>query len=61
VGIIGKLFEKGSFVQNVAEMNMADNHLNFWNKLVEVANDPYIYSQARLPSLVFDDVVIAGI
>jgi PmbA protein len=61
VGIIGKLFEKGSFVQNVAEMNIADNHLNFWNKLVEVANDPWIYSQARLPSLVFDNVVVAGI
>ncbi len=61
VGIIGKLFEKGNFVQNVAEMNIADNHLNFWNKLIEVANDPWIYSQARLPSLVFDDVVVAGI
>jgi PmbA protein len=61
VGIIGKLFDKGQFVQNVAEMNMADNHLKFWNKLVEVANDPWIYSQARFPSLVFDGVVIAGI
>jgi len=61
VGIIGKLFNKGQFVQNVAEMNMADNHLKFWNKLVEVANDPWIYSSARLPSLVFDGVVVSGI
>lgn len=61
VGIIGKLFDKGQFVQNVAEMNMADNHLKFWNKLVEVGNDPWIYSSARLPSLVFDGVVVAGI
>jgi PmbA protein len=61
VGVIGKLYEKGKFVQNVAEMNIADNHLNFWNKLVEIANDPWIYSQARLPSLVIDDVVVAGI
>jgi len=62
VGVIGKLFEKGRFVQNIAEMNIADNHLNFWNKLVEVANDPWIYnSQARLPSLVFDNIVVAGI
>ena len=61
VGIIGKLFNKGQFVQNVAEMNMADNHLKFWNKLIEVANDPWIYSNARLPSLVFDDVVVSGI
>ncbi len=61
VGIIGKLYEKGQFVQNVAEMNIADNHLNFWNKLVEVANDPWKYSQAIFPSLVIDDVVVAGI
>ncbi len=61
IGIIGKLYSKGQFVQNVAEMNMADNHLKFWNKLVEVANDPWIYSSARLPSLVFDGVVVSGI
>ncbi|MBN1144434.1 MAG: TldD/PmbA family protein [Bacteroidales bacterium] len=61
VGIIGKLYDKGQFVQNVAEMNVADNHLTFWNKLVEVANDPWIYSQARFPSLVIDNVVVAGI
>ena len=61
VGIIGKLFNKGQFVQNVAEMNMADNHLKFWNKLVEVGNDPWIYSSAKLPSLVFDGVMVAGI
>jgi PmbA protein len=61
VGVIGKLFNNGEFVQNIAEMNIADNHLNFWNKLVEVGNDPWIYSQARLPSLVFDGVVVAGI
>lgn len=61
VGVIGKLYDKGEFVQNVAEMNIADNHLKFWNKLIEVGNDPWIYSQARLPSLVFNDVVVAGV
>jgi PmbA protein len=61
VGIIGKLYENGRFAQNVAEMNMADNHLNFWNKLVEVANDPWVYSQARFPSLVFDNIVVSGV
>lgn len=61
VGIIGKLYEKGEFVRNVAEMNIADNHMNFWNRLVEVANDPWIYGQSRFPSLVIDDVVVAGI
>jgi PmbA protein len=61
VGNIGKQYEKGEFVRNVAEMNIADNHMNFWNRLVEVANDPWMYSQSRFPSLVIDDVVVAGI
>ncbi len=61
VGIIGKLYEKGEFVRNIAEMNIADNHMIFWNRLVEVANDPWIYGQSRFPSLVIDDVVVAGI
>lgn len=61
IGIFGKLYEKGKFKQNVAEMNIADNHLTFWSKLVEVANDPWIYSNVRVPALVFKDIVVAGI
>ncbi|MBN1907561.1 MAG: TldD/PmbA family protein [Deltaproteobacteria bacterium] len=61
IGISGKLFDKGEFSQNVAEMNIADNHLKFWNKLVEAANDPWIYSNIRMPSLVFKDIVVSGI
>ena len=61
VGIIGQLFENGEPVQAIAEMNIADNHLKFWHKLVEVANDPWVYSSQRTPSLVFKDVVVAGI
>lgn len=61
IGIIGQLFEDGKPVQAVSEMNIADNHLKFWNKLAEVANDPYIYSGYRFPSLVFEDIVVAGV
>ena len=61
IGIVGQLFEKGMPVQAVSEMNVADNHLNLWPKLIEVANDPYPYSRARFPSLVFKDVVVSGI
>ncbi len=61
IGIIGQLFEGGKNVQAVSEMNIAGNHLKFWNQLVEVANDPYPYSSWRMPSLVFEDVVVAGI
>ncbi len=61
VGISGALFEGGEIVQPVAEMNIADNHLKFWHKLVEVADDPWIYSSRRMPSLVFTDVVVSGV
>jgi PmbA protein len=60
VGISGQLFENGQPVQAVAEMNIADNHLSFWSKLIETANDPWTYSSWRMPSLVFRDVVVAG-
>jgi PmbA protein len=61
VGITGKLFDKGKPVQSVAEMNIAGNHLEFWHKLSEVANDPWMYSSQRTPSLVFTDVVVSGV
>jgi len=61
IGIVGQLFENGEPVQAVAEMNIAGNHLEFWNKLVEVANDPWVYSSWRMPSLVFTDVVVSGV
>ena len=61
IGIVGSLFEKGEIVQAVAEMNIADNHLKFWHRLAEVANDPWVYSPWRTPSLVFTDVVVSGV
>jgi PmbA protein len=61
IGIVGQLFENGEPVQAVSEMNIADNHLKFWQRLTEAANDPYIYSAQRFPSLVFTDVVVSGL
>jgi len=61
IGIIGKLFEDGLPVQSVAEMNIADNHLNFWNKLTAVGNDPWKYGRWLTPSLVFNDIVVSGV
>jgi len=61
IGITGKLFENGEPVQSVAEMNIAGNHLEFWKKLVEAANDPWPYSSMRTPSLIFKDAVVSGI
>jgi PmbA protein len=61
IGIIGQLFEGGKPVQAISEMNISDNHLKFWNKLVEVGNDPYPYSSLRFPSMVFEDIVVSGL
>lgn len=61
VGITGTLFENGELTQPVAEMNIADNHLDFWKKLTEAANDPWTYGNWHLPSLVFTDVVVSGV
>ena len=61
VGITGTLFEGGELTQAAAEMNIAGNHLELWNRLAEAANDPWVYSSWRLPSLVFTDVVVSGV
>ncbi|MCU0291163.1 MAG: TldD/PmbA family protein [Thermoanaerobaculaceae bacterium] len=61
VGISGQLFDKGQIAHPVSEMNIAGNTLAFWSNLVEVANDPWLYGGDRYPSLVFKDVVVAGV
>ncbi|MEW6364703.1 MAG: TldD/PmbA family protein [Acidobacteriota bacterium] len=60
IGIIGQLFENGARVHPVVEMNIAGNHLSFWDRLIEVGNDPWMYDSSRTPSLVFKDVVVSG-
>jgi PmbA protein len=60
IGIEGQLFEGGQPIQPISEMNIADNHLKIWQRLAEIANDPYPYSSQRFPSLVFTDVVVSG-
>ena len=36
-------------------------HAEFWKKLTAVGNDPFPYSAMRTPSLVFENVSIAGV
>lgn len=61
VGIIGHLFNNGVLVQPIAEMNIADNHLQFWKKLIATGNDPWPYGSWNIPSLVFEDIVVSGV
>ena len=60
IGIMGSLFDHGEIVQAISEMNIADNHLLFWHKLIETGNDPWKYGSFSFPSLVFKDVMVAG-
>ena len=59
-GILGSYFENGEAVHPVSSMNIAGNHLEFWNNLIEMADDPYPYSGYRTPSLLFDKVQFSG-
>jgi PmbA protein len=61
VGIIGALVENGKRVQPVNEMNISGNLTEVLNQLVEVGNDPWVYSSWRRPSLYFRDVQFSGV
>ncbi|MFL5261986.1 MAG: TldD/PmbA family protein [Anaeromyxobacteraceae bacterium] len=51
----------GQLAEPVGEMNVSGNHLELWPRLVAVGNDPYPYSSARTPTLVFEGVQFAGL
>ena len=60
LGVQGFRIRAGKLAEAVGEMNIADNHLQLWKKLVAVGNDPYTYSSMRTPTLVFDGIQFAG-
>ncbi|MCK4304468.1 MAG: hypothetical protein KAY24_09545 [Candidatus Eisenbacteria sp.] len=61
IGVRGQWIEDGAPVHPVIEMNLAGNQLEFWKQLVEMGNDPFLYSQVRCPSLRFDEVQFSGV
>jgi PmbA protein len=60
-GISGMLIESGALVKPVYEMNISGNLKDFWNDLIEVGNDPFIYSDMRTPTLRFGNVHFSGV
>ena len=60
-GIVGLLIENGQIIRPINEMNISGNMKEFWNRLVEVGNDPYPYSSSRIPSLLFKNVQFSGV
>ena len=59
-GITGMLINDGMPVQPVNEMNVSGNAKDFWKNLVEVGNDPYMYSAWRVPTMVFEGASFSG-
>ncbi len=60
-GIIGMYVENGKIIKPVNEMNISGNLSELWNQLVEVGNDPYLYSSMRRPSMYFKDIQFSGV
>ncbi len=60
LGIKGFYVKDGKPVHPISEMNIAGNHLAFWNNLAEVGNDPWTFSSNQTPTLCFTDVQCSG-
>jgi PmbA protein len=59
-GIRGQLLENGEVTQNVVEMNVAGNLIELLEKFSEAANDPWMFSSYRVPSMVFEGIQFSG-
>ena len=59
-GVQGWLVENGKRSHPVSEMNLSGNHIDFWDKLAAIGNDPWMYSSVRIPSLMFEGVSVSG-
>lgn len=60
LGVQGYRVRGGLLAEPVSEMNIAGNQKDFWKRLVAVGSDPFPYSAARTPTLVFEGVQFAG-
>ncbi len=60
LGLRGHLVSGGVVGGPVQEMNITGNLLELFDHLVEVGNDPWMYSILRAPTLVFEGVQFSG-
>jgi PmbA protein len=61
MGISGQLIEDGAPVMPIHEMNISGNARELLGHLVEVGNDPHVFSSMMAPSLVFEGVHFSGV
>jgi len=60
-GIMGRYIQNGELKHPVAEMNISGNMQELLANILELGNDPYIYSSYRTPSILIDNVDFAGL
>jgi len=60
-GLQGFRIRAGALAEPLSEMNVSGDHRSLWKGLVAVGNDPYPWSPMRTPTLVFEDVQVAGV
>lgn len=60
LGVQGFLIEAGKVGRPIGEMNISGNHLQLWPRLAAVGNDPYLWSSLQSPTMLFEDVQVAG-
>jgi PmbA protein len=61
LGIIGTYIEDGRAVRPVNEMNISGNLTDVMMNLVEMGNDPWVYSAWQRPSMHFRDIQFSGV
>ena len=61
LGAQGYRIRDGQRAEPIGEMNVSGNHLELWQRLAAVGDDPYPYSPSRTPTLVFEGVQFAGV
>jgi len=60
-GLQGFRIRGGALAEPLSEMNVSGDHRTLWKRLVAVGNDPHPWSPMRTPTLVFEDVQVAGV
>jgi PmbA protein len=61
LGVQGFEIVNGRVAGPIGEMNVSGNHLELWKRLAAVGDDPFPCSSVRVPSLVFEGVMVAGV
>lgn len=60
LGVQGFVIREGKRAEPFCEMNIAGNQEKLWPRLVDLGDDPYPFSNVRVPTLLFDGVQFSG-